>query len=471
LPAVPKALVTVNITDTNWTAGWKKIKSLRADSLELKCVEKGGSCIDPAVGVASDNLPPRATEATVTGLYPGTEYTCYLITETKKSQKCSKPVSVKTTYTTRVYIDTFDVNSGRRRLLVDSEKDTEVCNVDSEGGFINCIGAQLGEFMPYGIGVSAAAVGSTYRWISFLDENSRTKMYTCPLNPDGTAVSDACKNVFTAPADGHSKTSVFNEQSTKVWILCNEPINTIKGSVCDIDANGDYETCMDFENDKVSGKIVPSPDGQSVYVVSDAALYYCTATVQDCQEVDYMLPGSFIIPSKRASAAFGPSVLGFQSSRVALLALIPLITPKDLNGQNGALGSVFLRCNIESPTEFDCEEYGSPFTMPTFIFGFAFANNGANVYIGSLTISMNNNIKSDTTDELLRSAAAEGVDIASISQALSSGNVESIANLVAPNDFGVKYCTMGADGIKDCVKVLDFLAGNEIVAFTKPIIV
>ena len=320
--------------------------------------------------------------------------------------------------------------------------------------------AQLGNFVPYGVGASAAAGGSTYRWIRFLDENSRSKMYKCPLNPDSTAVSDACKNVFTAADDGYSKTSVFNEQPTKAWILCVNGLGTIEGSVCDIDANRDYEECMDFENDKVSGNIVPSPDGQSVYVASfGATVYYCTATLEDCELVDFSLPNSMMISETETSSVFGATVIGFPSTKVAILSLF--------------LSPQLIKCNIETPTEFDCEEYGSPFTMPTIIFGFAFANNGANVYIGSLTFTNNNNIMADTTDELLRSAAAEGVDIESINQALSSGDVESIANSFASIqiDFGVKYCTVGPEGITDCVEVLNFLEGNEIVAFTKPIIV
>lgn len=508
---VPKTIVTLETTDITWMAGWKRIKSLRANALELKCVEKGGSCEDPAVGNPAENLPPKTTQATVTGLYPDTEYTCYLITETKKSQKCSKPILIKTGYSTRAYINAPMPLTTGRRLRAENQY-TQVCNLDSDGAFIECVSAQLNQYLPFALEVNVAAVGRSYKWISFLategtDEmddmnskdlmmgkNNMDTMYTCPLKPDGTVISEECIIVFSKEDDVKGEdmggmnseegngngnfrivTAVFNDQATKVWIRTKKG-QPVRGYVCDIDADGIYQNCQKLnpkENgeadalngnggNKKKGQIVPSPDGQNVYLVSEQILY-CDAIIDQCEPVTIgdQESEANVVNGEDGEQKY-PYKIGFQSDSVAFLSKGPA-EAETSNSRFLAATSIW-RCLIDTETDFLCEPYGVPFEDPTWITGFVFANNGANVYlwISPLTNGFD---------------MAEGISASSVVP--DSTNISALSGLSLMEnessemmtEFHLTYvCDVGSEALENCIQVLDYEEGQDFVAFTRPII-
>lgn len=355
-------------------------------------------------------------------MLPNTEYTCYVVVKNKKGLEICESINIKTKaddYVTRAYVRSTTL---RRRLLQD-DQDTQVCTLNSEGGLADCMSAQLDGFLPVAT-AGAATIGSTYDWITFLEQRTpRNKMYTCPLNPDGTAVSDACKNVFTA--GGFVLYNFFNDQSTKAWMLFASPGTSKMGAVCDIDAVGDYKDCQDIIPETmitIRGIPLASPDGQSVYVPSSEGILCCSATASNCKNVN--ISPSFDVFNENYAGAN----IGFQSSNVALIAFdfVSPVANDTVSVMNDAAMTPLLRCELESPTEFLCEEYGYPFTEDTAIFGFAFANDGANVY--------------------LLTAFNGGFEAA------------------------VEYCTVGSEGISGCQRVID-LSDQEVVALTRPIIV
>jgi len=510
--AVPKTIVTLETTDTDWTAGWKKIRSLRANSLELKCVEKGGACEDPAVGDPADNLPPKTTLATVTGLYPDTEYTCYLITETKKNQKCSKPIPIKTGYSTRAYINAPMPLTADRRLLEEGQY-TQVCNLDSKGAFIECVSAQLNQYLPFALEVNVAAVGRTYKWITFLategmddmndmnsqdmnmGKNKMDTMYTCPLNPDGTAISEDCVVVFSkedAAKDSEEEetegmngggnngngnfmivTAVFNDQATKVWIRTKRG-QPVRGYVCDIDANGIYQNCQMLNpkgneeanglngngSGKKKGQIVPSPDGQNVYLVSEQILY-CDAIIDDCNPVAINEQDTEVnVANVENGGPNNPYKIGFQSPSVAFLSKRPAAAdPSD----SRFLATSIWRCLIETPTELLCEPYGVPFEEPTRITGFVFANNGANVYLWI------DPLKNDLEEEDI-SASTVVPDSTNISALSDLSLMDNGSSEMMTNFYLTYVCDVGTEALANCIQVLDYEEDQDFVAFTRPII-
>ena len=387
----------------------------------MKCVAKGNLCQDPAVGTSAENLSSKANQATVTDLSPDTEYTCCILVRTNEGLEAYQAIDIKTKeiqYVTRAYIRPISLRRGSVQ-----DQDTQVCTLNSEGGLADCVSAQLRGFRPVAT-VRSAILGGTHEWITFLDQTSmRNMMYTCPLNPDGTIVYKSCKNVHKA--GGYILYNFFNSQSTKAWMLYRSPERTDKvGTVCDIDAAGNYQNCQDIIPEAqidIKGIPIASPGGRSVYVPSVDGILYCNETASKCDTVK--ISPSFDLFNEDYVGAN----IGFHSSNVALIAfdfVLPAANDKNTVNETRTL---LLRCELESPTTFMCEEYGYPsFTTPTAIFGFEFANNGTNVYL--LTVFN------------------EGQEAA------------------------VEYCAVGTRGLVDCERVLKF-SDQDILALTHPILV
>jgi len=467
LPLKPFKVVVQNTVDTTWTASWKQVKALRAESVQFKCVEKGGSCKAPALA-ASATLPPKTTSATVE-LYPDSQYTCYVVAEGEALTKCSKPVSIKTDYVSRAYLlAPVAPPPGRRLQQMGPTQRLEVCGIAANGSFVDCMDAGLGDLVPFSVGRNAAAVDSSFRWITFLDQNDTSKAYTCPLNPDGTAVADSCRVVFTA--GGMDRIPVYNDQSTKVWIR-NAETDIFNGTVCDINAGGDYVGCQQFLNEDLNSTspIVPSPDGQNVYVFNttkDIGQFYCNEIVQDCVEVEIIEPTRNGMQPSPPPNVFDPSrdgIFGFLSSDVALTAFGPL--PNS--------GS-FERLVFDSPIDATGTVYSGPFNQSTIITGILGANGGDNAYVARVFIK---DMGYGGRSGAVANQGAEPLDLESamkiILEAWAKGDMESLINNKDLPDFeiGWLYCTVGMEALTDCVEVVDFLEGREITAFTQPIIV
>jgi Fibronectin type III domain len=102
-PGQPTNLTTVGVDfqsllSANWTASWTDaaIAGVPAETYMLKCVDRGGSCSDPAVA-QSPNITRGVRTGSVSGLTPGKQYTCYLTVTGYSTELCSLSIAADVT--------------------------------------------------------------------------------------------------------------------------------------------------------------------------------------------------------------------------------------------------------------------------------------------------------------------------------------------------------------------------------------
>ena len=97
-PGLPSSLVTSSVNSTTWTASWTEAANagIPAETYMLKCVDRGGSCSDPAVA-QSPNITRGVRIGSVSGLTPGKQYTCYLTVTGYSTELCSLSIAADVT--------------------------------------------------------------------------------------------------------------------------------------------------------------------------------------------------------------------------------------------------------------------------------------------------------------------------------------------------------------------------------------
>jgi hypothetical protein len=99
-PGLPSNLVTSSINSTTWTASWSwaALPGVPRETYTLKCVDRGGSCSDPAVA-QTPNITGgmRTGSGSVSGLTPGKQYTCYLTVTGYLTELCSLSIAAEVT--------------------------------------------------------------------------------------------------------------------------------------------------------------------------------------------------------------------------------------------------------------------------------------------------------------------------------------------------------------------------------------
>lgn len=95
-PGVPTGLDIASVGLTNSTITWTDgAVGIPQEEYALRCMPKGVSC--QGVAVAQTNRIPRGTQiATMEGLQPGSEYSCYVVAENLAAASCSDPLSLQT---------------------------------------------------------------------------------------------------------------------------------------------------------------------------------------------------------------------------------------------------------------------------------------------------------------------------------------------------------------------------------------
>eukprot|EP00890_Picochlorum_soloecismus_P006636 jgi/Picsp_1/798/NSC_04287-R1_receptor tyrosine phosphatase type r2a len=95
-PGVPTALKIASIGLTNVTVTWiDGAPGIPEEEYALRCMSKGVSC--QGVPIAQTSRIPRGNQiATVEGLQPGKEYSCFVVAENLAAASCSDPLSIQT---------------------------------------------------------------------------------------------------------------------------------------------------------------------------------------------------------------------------------------------------------------------------------------------------------------------------------------------------------------------------------------
>jgi hypothetical protein len=165
-----------DVGGTSFTVSWSP--AANATGYEYFCVDSGGGCDAPRVG-AGGNASSEATNGTVTGLQPSTEYTCYVTAANTCGGTCAALGATGSTQCSLVPTPVISgvVNQYDGRLLVEWEN---VANVTQYSQF--CVpvmnGSETCQSSPAGIPGSPTQLNDS-SWVGDVTQLGNDVAYAC----------------------------------------------------------------------------------------------------------------------------------------------------------------------------------------------------------------------------------------------------------------------------------------------------